>query len=115
MNKEELAALLDPFDQCDLYCDGMSRVLSPVLARKGVPHTTYFGRLINKRSGQEVIHYWIGLQNGLVVDYRARMWLATISIFPTASSGQAIISTCGMSESQSSFTCPQTICVDNGL
>ncbi|MBB6376098.1 hypothetical protein BKA01_003356 [Pseudonocardia eucalypti] len=72
---ERIEALLGSYDSCDLECDGMTRIFSTILLQHGIPHDPYFGRIIYEPSSVEVVHYWIRLRDGLMVDYRARMWL----------------------------------------
>lgn len=47
--------LLDPLDEAPVECDGFVRLAHPVLATAGIAH------------------WWIELDEGWVVDYRARL------------------------------------------
>ncbi len=64
---------LNAYDKLPLECDGLTRVLSYVLKAAGEPFQAYGGRVV--LNGEEFpVHYWIILGDGLVVDYRLRMW-----------------------------------------
>lgn len=74
--KKVVEGALAPYDRIEsLECDGFTRVASHILNGMGINHVTMFGSL--KMFGYVVEpHYWIVLEDtGLVVDYRARMWL----------------------------------------
>ena len=55
----------------NLECDGMSRVVSYVLAQQGIKHKRVHGRAIK---GKNIYHEWVDLENGFIIDYRLRMW-----------------------------------------
>lgn len=79
-NLEPILAL---YDVCALECDGLTRVLHTVLARRREPHVVKVGAITNSLTGCGFApHWWIELPDGQVVDYRARMWLG-----PTAPHG----------------------------
>lgn len=69
-----LESLLGKYDECQLECDGMTRVLHTVLEAAGYPHTVKVGSIA---LGSKTFspHFWIELADGRIVDYRARMWL----------------------------------------
>ena len=66
--------LTEPYDNCPLECDGLTRVLHTVLVQNKIPHHVLVGTV---RLGEERfdLHFWIQLPNKYVVDYRAQMWL----------------------------------------
>lgn len=71
-----IESLTSAYDDCQLECDGLTRVLHTVLEREGVPHVVKLGRIENTKTGNAFSpHYWIELPSGEIVDYRARMWL----------------------------------------
>lgn len=60
-------------------CDGMTRIISALLHRASVAHAVVKGKLIDKggkqsEGGREVLHHWIVLADGSIIDVRARMW-----------------------------------------
>lgn len=60
-------------------CDGMTRIISALLGRASVAHQVITGKLIDKGGDQplavrEVLHHWITLADGSIIDVRARMW-----------------------------------------
>ena len=74
--KKIVEATLDPYDELkDLECDGFTRVASYLLRKMGIEHVVMLGSL--EMLGHEVEpHFWIILEeSGLIIDYRARMWL----------------------------------------
>jgi hypothetical protein len=74
--KRVVGVLLEPYDRLDhLECDGLTRVTSYLLSKAGIDHVSMFGRL--EMFGRVVEpHYWTVLEDtGLMIDYRARMWL----------------------------------------
>ena len=64
----------DTAKKCEhLECDGMVRVLHYVLDSHSVPHYVFAGSLeINSKVFSP--HFWIGLPDGRLVDFKARMW-----------------------------------------
>ncbi len=67
INKEAL--------KCDaLECDGTARVIHYALDNHGIPHYVFMG---NVEFDDAIIplHYWIGLPDGRLVDFKARKWL----------------------------------------
>jgi len=82
MSREEIEELLGPFDRPHLECDGATRVFAWVLKKKGVEFVVKFGRL--EFDGEVVRpYYWLELENGLTVDYKARMWLPGVDGVPS--------------------------------
>ena len=72
---EELQELLESYDNPGLECDGATRVFAWLLKKEGIPYTVMSGRL--EFDGQTVVpHYWLELDDGLIVDFKARMWLS---------------------------------------
>lgn len=74
MLKERIKQLLDPYDNSQTECDGMTRICHTVLTQHNIKHQTMIGILIlhNKHINP---HFWIDLPNGERIDYRAKMWL----------------------------------------
>ena len=66
---------LELIDKLPLECDGMTRILSQILHRDGVPHQCFFGSLdVDGVHIASPVHYWIELEDDRVIDLRARMW-----------------------------------------
>ena len=74
MERKELKELLEPYDSPRLECDGSVRVFGWLLKQKHISYVINFGQL---EVGHKKLwpHYWIELDNGLIIDYKARMWL----------------------------------------
>lgn len=66
---------LSHLDKFQLECDGMTRVISALLARAGVEHTVCTGYLENIKTASGIMHYWIELNDDYLIDLRARMWM----------------------------------------
>lgn len=81
MNRtEEIQCYLEMVDAPHLECDGSTRVFSWILREKGVSHVIKEGRLEYldmDRDEPDVVepHYWIELDTGEIVDFKARRWL----------------------------------------
>jgi hypothetical protein len=79
MSKErnqEILGNLEQYDKCRLECDGLSRVLSYILAANNIEHQVYAGEIVDTTTGNQFApHFWIDLSDGQRIDYRARMWL----------------------------------------
>jgi hypothetical protein len=71
----ELAYWLELLDKMPLECDGLARVTSSLLHREGVPHTVHVGSLTVGEEAKIPWHAWITLEDGRIIDLRARMWL----------------------------------------
>jgi hypothetical protein len=74
-----IARWLHPLDSLPLECDGMTHVIAVILNRTGISYTVFKGVLHDTSlpltdSRACIVHFWIGLPDGAVVDYRARMW-----------------------------------------
>ena len=74
-DREALRAWLEPLDALPLECDGMSRVVSALLTRDSICHLVCTGRLEIDGVGVIPRHWWIELGDGVICDWRARMWL----------------------------------------
>jgi len=74
INENNLEKLISKYDKLPLECDGLTRVISYVLTQNNIQHKTCIGSISDK-NGNGIIHYWIKLQNGNYIDYRAKMWL----------------------------------------
>lgn len=70
-----IRGLLEEHDHPDLECDGATRVFSWLLKREKVGHTVMGGRLEVDGAGVVEPHYWILLDDGRIIDYKARRWL----------------------------------------
>lgn len=81
-----LQAWLDPLDSlAQVECDGMSRVVSHLLAKNGIEFVVATGLLVDLQRLNDprvsraescgVTHVWVELGHGFIVDYRARMWM----------------------------------------
>jgi hypothetical protein len=90
MNREQIQKLLESYDKPGLECDGATRVFSWLLKQNKVPHIIKFGRLeVTRMNAQNEAkddtiypHYWIELDDGLMIDFKARMWLGDDSKIP---------------------------------
>lgn len=80
---EELHVNLQPLEDCDLECDGMTYAISSVLEQAGIPHKRMVGHVF-WHPGQEVIHphCWIELGDRLLIDFRLRMWVGDEDAVP---------------------------------
>lgn len=68
--------LVDPYDSCSLECDGMSRTLHLLLDINGIRHEVMGGGIYNHNDDSGFSpHYWIELDDGRIIDFRAQMWL----------------------------------------
>ncbi len=80
--KSELLPLLSIYDQCQLECDGMTRVLHTVLEKQNIPHAVWVGTVKHTPTDTTFApHFWITVGD-VFVDYRARMWLGDIPDIP---------------------------------
>lgn len=76
MNHTDVLKLIDPFINAPVECDGFTRLAHSALANAGKRHRVMAGRLIAAGGGHQTpLHYWIELECGSVIDYRAQMWL----------------------------------------
>ncbi len=57
-----------------LECDGMTRCISALLADAGIEHMVHLGQL-SAEGKKTVVHYWIELESGELVDLCARAWM----------------------------------------
>lgn len=73
-NRAIIQQLLDPYDNSQTECDGMTQICHTILTRNSIQHQPMGGSLLkgNKKIG---LHLWINLPNGYRIDYRAKMWL----------------------------------------
>jgi len=72
--QQRLEALLSHLDDKPVECDGMSSLVATLLHRNGINYQGMCGQIIPKHLGSPIPHVWIEV-GGLVVDYRARMWM----------------------------------------
>lgn len=78
-----ISMLLEPYIDAPVECDGFTRIAHSVLAGAGVTHTCMAGRLVSTSLNEELpLHFWIQLDDGRVIDYRARMWLGDDAAVP---------------------------------
>ncbi len=80
---DELHVNLQPLEDCDLECDGMTYAISSALEQAGIAHKRMVGHVF-WYPGQEVIdpHCWIELDDRLVIDFRLRMWVGDDDAVP---------------------------------
>lgn len=70
MNKQEIRQLLNPYDLPHLDSESATRVFAWLLKQKDEDFVIQLGTV--ELHGQQFWpHYWIEMENGLVVDYRA--------------------------------------------
>ena len=81
MTHEEIVELLEPYDLPHLECDGATRVFAWLLRKAEVPYVVMCGRI---EFADRIVqpHYWLELDDGAVVDFRARMWLPGVEGVP---------------------------------
>jgi integrase len=79
---EVLRPWLRMLDDAALECDGMCRVLSALLRRDGISHQVHFGSVTVEGRGRIPMHFWIVMDNGQILDLRARMWLGDTEDVP---------------------------------
>jgi len=72
--KKRLEALLSHLDDAPVECDGFSSLAATLLSRNGIAFQGMCGQIIAAQLGSAIPHVWIEV-GGLVVDYRARMWM----------------------------------------
>jgi len=71
--KEKVEAIVGPYDDKPLECDGLTRVAAYLLRMRDIQHETIVGSVFF--DGKEFNpHYWIEFETGEVLDYRMRMW-----------------------------------------
>ena len=71
--KSQLEAILNPYENCPLECDGFTRIASYLLNKNSIKFQAYCG--IATINGEVVDpHFWIE-SHDFIVDYRLRMWL----------------------------------------
>lgn len=79
----EIAALLGRLDQAPLECDGLTRAAHTILNSLDIAHQVKFGQIEHAQSGRRFYsHFWIELESGYLIDYRARMWLGDAPDMP---------------------------------
>lgn len=71
----KLDAWLSHLDGKDVECDGLTRCASMLLKREGIEHRVFSGSLAVAGFGEIPLHWWIELDDGVICDFRARMWL----------------------------------------
>ncbi|KQW19864.1 MULTISPECIES: hypothetical protein [Pseudomonas] len=79
----ELHQLLSVYEAAPVECDGFVRLAHTALVNAGIQHRCLFGR-VSSSDGATVspVHLWIELEDGSLVDYRARMWLGEVTTVP---------------------------------
>lgn len=79
----ELHQLLVPFIDAPVECDGFTRLAHTALSNAGIEHTCMMGRVVSlDGKTRSPIHFWIELEDGRLIDYRARMWLGDCKNVP---------------------------------
>lgn len=72
----DLEVQLYHLDECPVECEGMTQLISLFLDQEGVPHKKMIGCAQTINGNVAVFpHCWIELDNGIVIDFRLRMWL----------------------------------------
>lgn len=79
---ELLQSILAPLEHAPVECDGFTRIAWRRLHAQGIACTAYVGRLTGNDRALPMIHYWLKLEDGRLVDYRARYWLGDDPIVP---------------------------------
>lgn len=74
--------IMNPLDQLSfLECDGLTKLISGILTKAHIDHDILVGQL--RYNGLVVpLHLWIELNDGTIIDYRARMWLGPYKEIP---------------------------------
>lgn len=76
--KAVLDAWLNKLDRLPLECDGLTRVIHTLLERDSIAHKVCIGTVdasVGSYRGSIPYHLWIELEDGRIIDLRARMWL----------------------------------------
>jgi hypothetical protein len=75
--------LLEHCINAPVECDGFVRLAHTALVNSGIEHTVLMGRLTSQdESTKTPIHFWIVLEDGSHVDFRARLWLGDSADIP---------------------------------
>lgn len=82
LDPSTLHAWLAPLSALPLECDGLTRVISTLLAREDIDHRVMIGTLSIEGTGRTPMHWWIELAQGELIDFRARMWLGSEDSIP---------------------------------
>lgn len=54
----------------------MTRLLSTLLEREEIAHSAFCGTLVDSLfPGKQIYHWWIELEDGHLLDFRARLWM----------------------------------------
>lgn len=59
-----------------LECDGMTRIVTYLLTKEGVPHKVKCGVVFHKGERVVPLHYWVSLPDGKIIDFKLRMWVS---------------------------------------
>lgn len=57
-----------------LECDGMTQVVTYVLKKNLIPHNVKCGVLMRDNERVVAPHFWVELEDGRIIDFRATMW-----------------------------------------
>ena len=80
---DKLQQWMPELDVLRQECDGMSRCVSALLKRDGIPHKVHSGYVVAHSTGKSIRpHFWIELDKGVFFDLRARMWLGDHESIP---------------------------------
>lgn len=74
IKRVDLGKELGQYENLPLECDGLCRVLTYRLKQMKVKHQVMAGHFTVDGNKAVPIHWWIVLEDGRHVDYRARMW-----------------------------------------
>lgn len=76
MVHSKIHQLLSGCINAPVECDGFARLAHTALTEAGIEHKVWGGHLTAiDGSTRILIHFWLTLTDGHVIDYRARMWL----------------------------------------
>lgn len=79
----ELEISLLAVDDLRTDCTGLTMIISALLSRAEIPHRCMHGSVMHMPSQSHVVpHYWIELEQDIVVDLRLRMWLGDTDDIP---------------------------------
>lgn len=79
---KEVEQLLQKYVDAPVECDGFTRIAYSVLTMNGIESQPFSGYLTYSKTNQSVLHFWLKLSSGEIVDYRARMWFGEIADIP---------------------------------
>ncbi len=72
LDATRLTEWLTPLNPLPLNCGELTFALVMLLDAEDIPHRHYVGSLELRDVGTNLFHYWIELEGGLTIDFRAR-------------------------------------------